>query len=121
VRALLAASLMISACDGTADSYEETPADEANLSVPVAENVGNATPPPADAAAPVPADDPGLADMSPSRRRAYEAGLRDCRAGRYDPDPYPEAYRIGCGAAEERKAAGAGRQAPALPSPPLRD
>ena len=49
----------------------------------------------------VPEDSPGLADMSPSRRRAYEAGYRDCSAGRYDPDPWPEAYRIGCGAAQE--------------------
>jgi hypothetical protein len=49
----------------------------------------------------VPEDAPGLAEMSPSRRRAYEAGYRDCSAGRYDPDRWPEAYRIGCAAAQE--------------------
>lgn len=54
-------------------------------------------------AAPEPLDESGLADMSPSQRRAYRRGFEDCSAGRYDPDPYPEAYRIGCGAAEERR------------------
>ncbi|HEV2866334.1 MAG TPA: hypothetical protein VGX37_07450 [Allosphingosinicella sp.] len=51
----------------------------------------------------VPVDAPGLAEMSPSRRRAYEAGNRDCSVGRYDPDRWPEAYRIGCAAAQERQ------------------
>jgi len=55
-------------------------------------------------AAPEIPDDAALADMSPRQRRAYELGFRDCSAGRYDPDPHPEAYRIGCGAAEETKA-----------------
>ena len=69
-------------------------------------------PPPSPPPAPVPevnkvearpaGDDPGLAAMSPSRRRAYDRGLADCRAGRYDPDPWPEAYRIGCAAAHDR-------------------
>jgi hypothetical protein len=49
-----------------------------------------------------PQADPGLVEMSPSRRRAYDRGFADCRAGRYDPDPYPEAYRIGCAAANDR-------------------
>lgn len=62
-----------------------------------------------EAAVEVPEDAPGLADMSPSRRRAYEQGYRDCSAGRYDPDPWPEAYRIGCGAAQEREAGGGAR------------
>jgi hypothetical protein len=57
--------------------------------------------PPPEPQVEVPEDAPGLAEMSPFRRRAYEAGYRDCRAGRYDPDPWPEAYRIGCGAAQE--------------------
>ncbi|MEA3031525.1 MAG: hypothetical protein QOJ53_593 [Sphingomonadales bacterium] len=60
--------------------------------VPKAEPVANA--------AGVP-DDSGLAQMSPSRRRAYDRGFADCRAGRYDPDRYPEAYRIGCAAAHD--------------------
>lgn len=58
---------------------------------------------PAEKTVEVPEDAPGLADMSPFRRRAYEAGYRDCSAGRYDPDPWPEAYRIGCGAAQEAR------------------
>jgi hypothetical protein len=40
--------------------------------------------------------------MSPRQRRAYDKGLADCRAGRYEPDPWPEAYRIGCAAANDR-------------------
>jgi hypothetical protein len=63
------------------------------------------TPPvPAKAAAAEPTPDPpaDLAGMSPRQRRAYQAGLADCRAGRYQPDPYPEAYRIGCAAAHDR-------------------
>jgi hypothetical protein len=54
---------------------------------------------------PVP-DDPDLSGLSPRQRRAYEQGYRDCSAGRYDPDPYPEAYRIGCGAAHDRAESG---------------
>lgn len=60
--------------------------------------------PPANAAEPPPGslpDESGLADMSPRQRRAYEAGRRDCAAGRYEPDPHSEAYRIGCAAAQE--------------------
>jgi hypothetical protein len=75
---------------------------EAAPQVPMANEARPAAPPPAAAARPLPAPpaDPSLADLSPSRRRAYERGFADCRAGRYDPDPYPEAYRIGCAAAQ---------------------
>jgi hypothetical protein len=59
-------------------------------------------PPPPRAAAEEAPDPADLAGLSPSRRRAYERGLADCRAGRYDPDRYPEAYRIGCAAANDR-------------------
>jgi hypothetical protein len=59
-------------------------------------------PPPAKAAAGEAPDPAAVAGLSPSRRRAYERGLADCRAGRYDPDRYPEAYRIGCAAANDR-------------------
>ena len=58
-------------------------------------------------AAPAPAADPGLADLSPAQRRAYDLGYRDCSRGRYAPDNHLEAYRIGCGAAHDR--AGAAR------------
>ena len=59
-------------------------------------------PPPAKAAAEEVPDPAAVAGLSPSQRRAYERGLADCRAGRYDPDRYPEAYRIGCAAANDR-------------------
>jgi hypothetical protein len=43
----------------------------------------------------------GLDHLTPGQRRAYLKGMEDCHAGRYDPDPWPEAYRIGCAAAQE--------------------
>jgi hypothetical protein len=49
-----------------------------------------------------PPGDPGLTGLSPSQRRAYELGYRDCSHGRYAPDNHLEAYRIGCGAAHDR-------------------
>ncbi|MDQ4087980.1 MAG: hypothetical protein M3177_08245 [Pseudomonadota bacterium] len=62
----------------------------------------------AEAPVQVPEDAPGLAAMSPYQRRAWEKGYRDCSVGRYEPDPHPEAYRIGCGEAQERQAAKGG-------------
>lgn len=47
--------------------------------------------------------DPGLAGLTPYQRRAYDRGFSDCRAGRYEPDRYPESYRIGCAAAHDRE------------------
>jgi hypothetical protein len=49
-----------------------------------------------------PSDGPGLADLSPAQRRAYDLGYRDCSHGHYAPDNHLEAYRIGCGAAHDR-------------------
>lgn len=63
-------------------------------------NHAEAPPPPAVPAEP-PDDYPGVAELSPSQRRAYERGWRDCRAGRYAPGEWAEAYRIGCAAAQE--------------------
>lgn len=57
--------------------------------------------PKAEAPAQPPEDYPGVAALSPSQRRAYERGYRDCRAGRYEPGDWAEAYRIGCAAAQE--------------------
>lgn len=53
-----------------------------------------------------PPEDPGLASLSPSRRREYERGYRDCRQGEfnYDSQTQGEYYRIGCMAAENLKA-----------------
>ncbi len=102
--------LLASACTG-GGADEAAPANEAAPRASAAAPAkgpaaaGDPPRPQADeAAASAIPDDPGLATMSPSRRRAYERGYRDCSAGRYDPDPYPESYRIGCGAAEDRKA-----------------
>jgi hypothetical protein len=77
-------------------------APQAEPQVPLENEARPTAPPPAAAARPLPGPpaDPALADLSPSRRRAYERGIADCRADRYDPDPYPEAYRIGCAAAQ---------------------
>lgn len=88
----------------------------AGCAEPAAENRQDAPKsPPTAAAAPAPASVPAanqqaeppdeaadLSSLSPSRRRAYERGLADCRAGRYAPENYPEAYRIGCAAAQDR-------------------
>lgn len=95
--------LLLSACGGPAPPGNDAePADKAAIRP---DGVANAAEPAAnEAAAPeIPGDD-ALADMSPRQRRAYELGFRDCSAGRYEPDPHPEAYRIGCGAAQEAKA-----------------
>jgi ABC-type transporter MlaC component len=43
-----------------------------------------------------------LRGLSPRQRQAYRKGVEDCLAGRYEPDPWPEAYRIGCAAANDR-------------------
>lgn len=99
-RAGFAALLILAAC-GSGDAparnkQEPVPAPPVTPPAPRAEPAQNKS---AEAA---PQADPGLAEMSPSRRRAYDRGFADCRAGRYDPDPYPEAYRIGCAAANDR-------------------
>lgn len=107
---LLPFLLALSACAGGASTNEVTADDKAqpaNVAAPVIAE--EKTAPVANEAEVTIPDDPGLAEMSPSRRRAYEHGFRDCGAGRYNPDPYPEAYRIGCGAAQEREGGGAGR------------
>jgi hypothetical protein len=96
--------LLTGACGSAGPSNAIAPQEQAqpapNPTPPAAQ------PPTVDAPAPGIPDDPGLAGMSPSQRRAYERGYRDCSAGRYDPERYPEAYRIGCSAAEDRKAGG---------------
>lgn len=62
-----------------------------------AENRSNASPPP---------EIPGVAEMSPYRRREYERGYRDCREGNFDRERQGESYRIGCMAAQEAREAG---------------
>jgi hypothetical protein len=96
------ALLLLAACDPAPPGGAEPPGNDAAPAPPAtqSEPATNQAAPPPDAPG-----ESGLADMSPRQRRAYEAGLRDCSAGRYEPDRYPEAYRIGCAAAEDRKAA----------------
>lgn len=53
-----------------------------------------------------PPEIPGVAEMSPYRRREYERGYRDCRAGNFDRERQGESYRIGCMAAQEASEAG---------------
>jgi uncharacterized lipoprotein YajG len=43
-----------------------------------------------------------LSRLTPRQRQAYERGFADCSAGRYDPERGPEAYRLGCAAANDR-------------------
>ena len=86
---------LLAACQSGAPA----PGDSRNSVQPPA----NVAAPQANEAAAIPPDPPAdLAGMSPRQRRAYAAGLADCQAGRYDPDPWPEAYRIGCAAANDR-------------------
>lgn len=102
----LAASVGLSLLAGCGPGVSEdgrAPAD--NAAEPPAGPVAPAAEPPAanQAEAAPPAEVPGVADMSPFQRRAFDQGYRDCSEGRYEPDPWPEAYRIGCGAAQEER------------------
>ncbi len=100
MRLVLAALLLLAGCgQGAPPSAENRQAPPANVvsEEPRARNATN------EAAAPPARPDPAaLQGLSPRQRRAYETGYADCRAGRYEPDPWPEAYRIGCAAANDR-------------------
>ena len=108
------AALLLVGCNpaGEADPMpaEESAANRAAqtpppASEPKAPPAVEAPPAAAEAPSEPPAAHPGLPDMNSWQRTAFERGYRDCRAGRYAPDAYPEAYRIGCGAAQEAAAA----------------
>ena len=100
--------LLVSACNRQPEAPPEVP--ERSDQAPA--NVVAPDPSPAAEKAPVaaipesPPEDPGVASLSPSRRREYERGYRDCRTGDYDYDAQTqgEYYRIGCMAAENLKA-----------------
>lgn len=98
MRALASLLLLVGACDAP----PAPPGDKVRGAINRIEPA-NAVTAESNEIAPDLPDPAALADMSPRQRRAYELGFRDCSAGRYDPDPHPEAYRIGCGAAEERR------------------
>jgi hypothetical protein len=94
MRAAVAILALLASCCGEAvqPGNERQPAEApANVAAPQGNEAG-ADPPQTDAT---------LAGMSPGQRRAYQRGLADCRAGRYEPANHPEAYRIGCAAAQE--------------------
>ncbi len=90
----------------TANSGNETAAADNQIGAPqVPANAVSA--PEANAAETAPASPPeatpGLAGMSPYRRREFERGWRDCMSGNFDGKRQGESYRIGCMAAEEAK------------------
>lgn len=78
-----------------------TPARQAPEPTPVATAPQDKQESPPTIPAEPPDDYPGVAELGPSQRRAYERGYRDCREGRYAPGEWAEAYRIGCAAAQE--------------------
>lgn len=97
--------LLVAAC-GTAQPPAEPAGNETEAAAPAesaaSENKSEPEPTPsAEVPAQPPDDYAGVAELSPSQRRAYERGYRDCRAGRYEPGEWAEAYRIGCAAAQE--------------------
>jgi hypothetical protein len=101
--------LLASACDPGSDTQDRaassTVEEPTNLvaqeSTPASEGR-----PPEIVLPETPPEDPALGALSPSRRREYERGYRDCRTGNYDYDAETqgEYYRIGCMAAENLKA-----------------
>jgi hypothetical protein len=99
MRALPAGLAMLLAACGQAPPRDTQPAPSA----PAANTAAPAPTAPAANSAESP-DPAALEGLSPFQRRAYRKGFEDCRAGRYEPDPWPEAYRIGCAAAQDEQA-----------------
>jgi hypothetical protein len=96
--------LLAGACDNGHPPQRPSPQNAVQPAPPPARpiqavNESNAAQAPDDAPA---RNDPGLADLTPAQRRAYDLGYRDCSHGHYAPENRLEAYRIGCGAAHER-------------------
>ena len=108
MRARLAAVAILASLPACGGVPAPAPANEAAAARPASEPEPVAGAPHAEPGAPRPSvpaqppdDHPGVAELSPSQRRAYERGYRDCREGRYQPGEWAEAYRIGCAAAQE--------------------
>ena len=100
-----ALALLTAACAGGDDSNDGAPQKDVG-SIEHRGEQQNSADAPANAALPEVSADPGLSGLTPYQRRAYDRGLSDCSAGRYDPDRYPESYRIGCAASQDGKADG---------------
>jgi hypothetical protein len=98
---LILAATLLATAGGSGAPPRAPPERNAARAVPASPAGGDAPAENAVQAAPkeASAERPALAGLSPRQRHAYQKGYADCRAGRYDPDPYPEAYRIGCAAA----------------------
>ena len=99
-RLLLPLILLVGACNNDrppphAQASENAAAAAAPAPVPAPPAVNAVQPRAPQTHAP----DPPLPDLSPTQRRAYELGYRDCSQGRYAPANHLEAYRIGCAAA----------------------
>ena len=107
--ALLGPLLLLAACGSEAqvpaEAAVEASREPANLAAPES-SPATETQPPEVHIPERPPEDPSLAGLSPSRRREYDNGYRDCRAGNYEYDAQTqgEYYRIGCMAAENLKA-----------------
>lgn len=105
---LMLGNSLLAGCGGELDSNTTEARNEATP--PVAATPGNAVAPEESATnrmiAAEPPEIPGVAEMSPYRRREYERGYRDCRTGNFDRKRQGESYRIGCMAAEEARDAG---------------
>ena len=107
--ALLWPLLLLAACGREAHAPGEAPVEAngetANLAAAESSPATQAQPPQVEIPE-TPPEDPSLAALSPSRRREYDNGYRDCRAGNYEYDAQTqgEYYRIGCMAAENLKA-----------------
>ena len=107
--ALLWPLLLLAACDreaqAPAGASVEVDRDPTNLAAPESSPATQAQPPQVEIPE-TPPEDPSLASLSPLRRREYDNGYRDCRAGNYEYDAQTqgEYYRIGCMAAENLKA-----------------
>ena len=102
----LAALLALAGCNPgvTPQNLQNEAAPSRNAPAQLQAN-GSADPGPANTAreSPEPSATPGLAGMSPYRRREYERGYRDCMTGDFDRERQGESYRIGCMAAEDAK------------------
>ena len=104
MRVLWMAAFALSACQPQAvntqneavpdeNAADPLPADNAQNSVWVVEPVGRPE---------TEEERRAIDQLTPAQRRAYMKGFEDCSAGRYDPERGPEAYRLGCAAANDR-------------------
>ncbi|TMJ19157.1 MAG: hypothetical protein E6G92_04945 [Alphaproteobacteria bacterium] len=99
-RGSLVLALLLAACQPPDAPNEAAPVNTIVVPQPAPAKAGGRTVEPVPAA-----PDPGAIEgLTPFQRRAYEKGFEDCRTGRYEPDRWPEAYRIGCAAAHDAHA-----------------